>query len=117
MVAIRKETPRPERLCFNRHPDHWTGILYGWFSFSYYFFFFYLFIFLSCRPRLECMALASVAVSIVIERLSSDGFRLTNEKYSCVQQYFDLFNKKSLNLNGGNYDNFSKIIMYITIAV
>jgi len=56
-------------------------------------FFSYLFIFLSCRPRLECIALASVAVSIltatipigiVIERLYSDGFRLTNEKYIVV---------------------------------
>lgn len=45
-------------------------------------FFSYLFIFLSCRPRLECIALAAVAVGIVIERLSRDGFRLTNEKYS-----------------------------------
>lgn len=41
MVAIRKETPRPERLCFNRHADR-AGPVYGWFSFSSYYYFFLL---------------------------------------------------------------------------
>lgn len=81
MVAIRKETPRPERLCFNRRHADRAGPVYNmdglvFLIIIFFFFSSYLFIFLSCRPRLECMAwpqCGSAGYSIMIERLSADA--------------------------------------------